>query len=234
MTNLPDQDQQRRLLYGLLGDLPARDAPISRAVWNRANRMAISSKRSSLILTASNPSRPGSSNRSIPAGAFPACSTITPTAGIIHLGKDELLLGRKGLSTPPYAQALTSHGWAALCIDAWCFGERCVRAESGNLQGNALARPGAVGEDGLRQSAGGGLPRVTGPEVDANAASGRWGLSMGSTMAWWAAALEARMRVCVEICCLTDYEGPDRGRRAGRARDLLLCASLLKHFSTSR
>ena len=29
---------------------------------------------------------------------------------------------------------------------------------------------------------------------------------MGSTMAWWVAALDTRIRVCVDLCCLTDFQ----------------------------
>src|SRR5699024_3627772 len=32
------------------------------------------------------------------------------------------------------------------------------------------------------------------------------GLSMGSTMSWWLAALDERVRVCVDLCCLTDFQ----------------------------
>jgi hypothetical protein len=29
---------------------------------------------------------------------------------------------------------------------------------------------------------------------------------MGSTKAWWLAALDERVKLCVDLCCLTDYE----------------------------
>jgi hypothetical protein len=35
---------------------------------------------------------------------------------------------------------------------------------------------------------------------------GAFGLSMGSTKAWWLAALDQRVKLCVDLCCLTDYE----------------------------
>ena len=38
------------------------------------------------------------------------------------------------------------------------------------------------------------------PEVDANRL-GALGMSMGSTKAWWLAALEPRVRVCMDVCC---------------------------------
>ena len=31
-------------------------------------------------------------------------------------------------------------------------------------------------------------------------------MSMGSTMAWWLAALDERVKVTVDICCLTDFQ----------------------------
>jgi hypothetical protein len=40
------------------------------------------------------------------------------------IGKDELLLGRPALQAPPYGRVLGEHGWAALAIDHWGFGER--------------------------------------------------------------------------------------------------------------
>jgi dienelactone hydrolase len=46
---------------------------------------------------------------------------------------------------------------------------------------------------------------VTRPDVDAERI-GTIGMSMGSTMAWWLAALDDRVKVCVDICCLTDFD----------------------------
>ena len=43
------------------------------------------------------------------------------------------------------------------------------------------------------------------PEVDAGRL-GAFGLSMGSTKAWWLAALDPRIKLCIDLCCLTDYE----------------------------
>ena len=46
---------------------------------------------------------------------------------------------------------------------------------------------------------------LTRGDVDRRAL-GTIGMSMGSTMAWWLAALDERVKVCVDICCLTDFE----------------------------
>ena len=45
---------------------------------------------------------------------------------------------------------------------------------------------------------------VSRPEVDQKRL-GTVGMSMGSTMAWWVAALDVRIKACVDICCLTDF-----------------------------
>ena len=49
-------------------------------------------------------------------------------------------------------------------------------------------------------------------------------MSMGSTMAWWLAALDERMKVTVDICCLTDFEALLAKKGLSAARRLLLRA----------
>jgi hypothetical protein len=43
------------------------------------------------------------------------------------------------------------------------------------------------------------------PEVDQQRI-GAFGLSMGATKAWWLAALDPRIRLCIDLCCLTDFD----------------------------
>jgi dienelactone hydrolase len=152
--------------------------------------------------------------------------------GDYRLGKDELLLGRKELSAPPYAKALTARGWGALCIDAWVFGERSGRTESETFKemlwkGQVLW--GRMVYDSLRA-----LDYLAArPDVDAERI-GTIGISMGSTMAWWTAALDPRIKVCVDICCMTDYAALiARGGLDGHGIYYYV-PGLLKHFSTAR
>ena len=59
----------------------------------------------------------------------------------------------------------------------------------------------------------------TRPDIDASRI-GTLGMSMGSTLAWWLAALDVRIRVCVDICCLTDFEALiDKTLMAGKFAD---------------
>jgi hypothetical protein len=147
------------------------------------------------------------------------------------LGKDELLLGRKALLAPNYAEALTSEGYAVLCIDTWLFGERRGRSESELFkqmlwEGRVLW--GMMVYDSLRAID----YLTTRPDVDANRI-GTLGLSMGSTMAWWVAALDTRVKVCVDLCCLTDYQALIETRGLDGHGIYYYVPRLLKYFSTA-
>jgi dienelactone hydrolase len=120
-----------------------------------------------------------------------------------EVGKDELLIGRPALQSPPYGELLAAHGWAALAIDHWGFGERCEPSERALVkrllwQGATLwgwrLHDTLAALDWLRTQP--GLERL--PVV-------ALGLSMGSTMALWAAALEPAIAGCVDLCCAAEY-----------------------------
>jgi hypothetical protein len=70
------------------------------------------------------------------------------------------------------------------------------------------------------------------PEVDPQRL-GALGMSMGATKAWWLAALDPRVRLCLDICCLTDYEELIRTRGLSEHGIYYYVPSLLKHFQTA-
>ncbi len=122
-----------------------------------------------------------------------------------EVGKDELIVGRPALRSPPYGEVLAALGWAALAIDHWAFGERQVEGGERRLvkrllwQGETLwgwrVHDTLAAFAWLRaQPRFAALPVVT------------LGLSMGSTMALWAAALEPGIAGCAELCCAAEYE----------------------------
>ena len=57
---------------------------------------------------------------------------------------------------------------------------------------------------------------------------------MGSTMAWWLAALDERIKVCVDICCLTDFEELIAARGLDGHGIYYYVPRLLKHFDTAQ
>jgi len=56
---------------------------------------------------------------------------------------------------------------------------------------------------------------------------------MGSTMAWWLAALDPRIAVCIDLCCLTDFRALIESGNIGRHGIYYFVPSLLKHFTTA-
>ena len=126
---------------------------------------------------------------------------------------------------------LASHGYAVLCVDTWCFGERRGRTESEVFKemlwkGRVLW--GMMVYDSLRAMD----YLVSRPDVDSRRI-GTLGISMGSTMAWWTAALDTRIKVCVDLCCLTDFESLIEARGLDGHGIYYYVPSLLKHFSTA-
>ncbi|MCL2316985.1 MAG: acetylxylan esterase, partial [Actinomycetia bacterium] len=151
--------------------------------------------------------------------------------GRYELGKDELLAGNTYLTDPPYAQALTAQGYAVLCIDAWLFGAR--RGDSESLvfkrtlwRGEYLW--GLMVYDALRA-----LDYLCGRDDVDPGRIAALGMSMGSTMSWWLAALDERVKVCADLCCLTDFETIVDTPALDGHSFYYFVPGLLKHFSTA-
>ena len=230
---MSDDVEQRGRLYDLLGDLPDRHRPISAMVVGEEDHGTFRLERLVLDLNGIEevpalfvmPKKTG--KKKVPVILYNHAH-----GGDHLLGKNELIKNRSAILQPPYAQALTDAGCAALCIDAWNFGERSGRKESELFKemlwkGQVLW--GMMVYDSLRAVD----YLSTRPEVD-TARIGTLGLSMGSTMAWWLAALDARIKVCVDICCLTDFEALIETRGLDGHGIYYYVPRLLKHFTTAR
>ncbi|MFN3982995.1 MAG: dienelactone hydrolase family protein [Caldilinea sp.] len=225
------QQAKRAILWGLLGDLPPRNRPLAaRTVWRR-DQGGYCLERLTLDLNGL---------ESVPAyfaipkgeGPFPAVLFNHSHGGNYELGKEEFVRSRAYLQETPYAIALTQQGYAALCIDHWLFGERRGRTESELFKlmlwrGQVLW--GMMVYDSIRA-----LDYLcTRPEVDASRIA-TLGLSMGSTMAWWVAALDERIKVCIDLCCLTDFDALIASRGLDGHGIYYYVPSLLKHFTTTQ
>ena len=57
---------------------------------------------------------------------------------------------------------------------------------------------------------------------------------MGSTMAWWLAALDERIKVTVDICCLTDFQTLLARKGLSLHGVYYYVPRLLKHFTTAQ
>jgi len=225
------KDARRDALYRLLGDLPPRGRPISARMVETRERDAYTLEKLELDLNGMEPVPAWFVKPRAFTGPAPAVLYNHAHGGRYELGKDEFIRGRNSLQAPPYAEALAAMGCCGLAIDAWVFGERATRTEMDAFKemlwrGRVLW--GMMVYDSLRA-----LDYLASrPEVDA-ARLATLGMSMGSTMAWWVAALDERVKVTVDICCLTDFEAlMATGNLAGHGIYYYV-PGLLKHFTTA-
>lgn len=222
---------RRRALYELLGDLPPRDRPVQFEIQDVEERetYVVETLRLDLNGLEAVPAyfvRPRGS-----AGPFPTVHYHHSHGGNYSLGKDEFLQSRDYMYSVPWAEDLARNGWAGLCIDHWCFGERRGRTESMTFKdflwhGRVLW--GMMVFDTLKATD----YLVSRQDVDPQRLAGV-GMSMGSTMAWWHAALDDRVTAIVDICCLTDFQALIEDGGLERHGLYYYVPGLLKQFTTA-
>lgn len=227
-----DEEQRRKQLYDLLGDLPPRNLEIS------ANLISIDTHENFYI---ENIQLELNGIESVPAYFIKPKNLSRPAPAILYnhyhagkykLGKDELLTPKPEEGLASYADDLSKHGYCVLCIDMWAFGERALRSENSLFKeflwkGKVLW--GMMLYDSLRAVD----YLITRPEIDSQRIA-TLGMSMGSTMAWWLTALDTRIKVCVDLCCLTDFQSLIDDDGLDRHGVYYFVPSLLKYFTTSQ
>ena len=230
---MPAEDKRaaRERLWSLLGDLPPLGRPVAAESVYSSEHASYRLESLRLDLNGAEPVPAYFVSPRSGSGPWPVVLFNHSHGGNYVTGKDELISPRGYLQDPPYAVALAEAGYAALCIDAWNFGERRGRTESALFkellwQGKVLW--GLMVYDSVKA-----LDYLaTRPDVDMTRV-GTLGLSMGSTMAWWLAALDERVKVCVDLCCLTDFHALVEAAGLDGHGIYYYVPSLLKHFTTS-
>jgi dienelactone hydrolase len=221
----------RQELLSLLGELPPRTGVVGVECAAIEERAGYTLERLVLDLNGCERvpalfTRPRGGN-----GPMPAVLFNHSHGGAYQIGKQELVTARDHLQSPPYAEALAGRGIAALAIDHWVFGERRGRSESEVFKemlwtGRVLW--GMMVFDSLRA-----VDYLTSrADIDASRIA-TLGMSMGSTMAWWVAALDERVRVCIDICCLTDFDALLAHRHLDGHGVYYYVPRILQHFSTA-
>jgi len=164
-------------------------------------------------------------------GKLPVVLFSHSHGGNYQNGKDELIRGASYLKKPVYAEALTKEGYAALCIDAWCFGERRGRTESQTFKDmlwNGRVLFGMMVFDNMRA-----VDYLTSREDVDSGRIAAMGISMGGTMSWWLAALDTRIKVCADMCSLTDFHTLSELNGFDHHGIYYYIPRLLKHFTTA-
>ena len=227
------QEQRRRELWGLLGRIPWEHRPSPPKLVSTEKNNGYVLERlildlngiedvPALLLVPDKRQKPA-----------PGLLFIHWHAGMYDLGKDQLLNGTA--VQPAYAPIFVEKGLVTLTIDCWCFGERRSEADGRSGEEDTFKAMLWKGEvlfgmmvfDELRA-----LEYLASrPEVDAGRL-GVFGMSMGAAKAWWLAALEPRVSVCIDVCGMTDFEELIRTRGLKRHSYYYYVPSLLQHFQT--
>lgn len=201
------QARRREELWGLLGDLPPRNRPITAELVSTESHPGFKLERLKLDLNGI---------EAVPAylllpekrqAKAPGLVYIHAHGGTYDVGKEELLKGREVL--PAYAPVCAEKGIVTLAIDSWCFSQRKHAADGRQGEHDAFKEMlwrGRVLWGMMMYDEVQAVTYLAGrAELDPRRI-GAFGLSMGSTKAWWLAALDERVKLCVDLCCLTDYE----------------------------
>jgi dienelactone hydrolase len=227
-----EKEARRKALYDLMGDLPPRNRPIQATLVSREETEHYVLERLVLDLNGEEPVAAVFTSAKGSSGKRPAILFNHSHGGGYDIGKKEYLEGRSYLAKPPYAETLSQLGYHGLCIDHWAFGERASRRESAifkDMLWKGQVMWGMMVYDSLRA-----LDYLASrPEVDTSRL-GTLGISMGSTMAWWVAALDERILACVDICCLTDFDALVADGGLDRHGVYYYVPSLRKHFTTAQ
>lgn len=226
-----DNQARREQLYALLGDLPNRsEAVTGRKRMEEEHHMYIL-EHWEVDLNGIEPVPALIARPKHVSGRLPAVLYNHSHGGFYKLGKQELVQGNVYLQQPSYAEALTEQGFLVMSIDMWGFGERSHRTESAIFkqmiwQGQVMW--GMMVYDNLRAF----NYLASRPDVNADRI-GTVGMSMGSTMAWWTAALEPRIQACADLCSLSDFQALIDTQQIDRHGIYYYVPQLLKYFTAT-
>jgi len=227
------QAERRRELWSLLGELPRQHRSGPAKVLRTEKHEGYTLERLILDLNGEEP---------VPALLLIPDKRQTPAPGLLYihwhagmydLGKEQLLRGVD--AQPAYAPVLAEKGIVTLAIDSWCFGERKRESDGKTGEEDAFKLMLWKGQvlfgmmifDELRA-----LDYLASrAEVDPKRI-GAFGMSMGATKAWWLAALDPRVSVCMDVCCLTDFDELIKAHSLREHGIYYYVPSLLKHFQT--
>jgi hypothetical protein len=223
---------RRTQLYGLLGKLPPRERTVSARVLSVEDRGTWVLEKLVLDLNGIEAAPAWFAKPKGASGRLPTVLFNHSHGGGYSIGKTEFIAGREYMGTPPYAQFLTSLGYNALCFDTWVFGERATRTELDTFKdmlwhGQVLW--GMMVYDALKAVD----YLVSRPDVDVQRLA-TVGMSMGSSTAQWIGALDPRLKVVVDICCLTDWHTLVEVHGLQYHGIYYYVPDLLNHFTTAQ
>lgn len=134
-------------------------------------------------------------------GKGPAILYAHSHGGRYEIGADELVNGRDYLLDAP-GPVLARAGYVTLCIDMPCFGARATITEGAASKALLWHGKSLLGQM-LCEAAAALTYLASRPDVDP-ARIGALGMSMGSTLSYFHAALDTRIAAAAHLCCFAD------------------------------
>lgn len=154
----------------------------------------------------------GSNGEAVPAFFLRPPQGHAPVPALVYchahgnrysMGRSELVEGRPALQSP-YVPDLVAAGIAAICIEMPCFGARAEPGEGPRAKAALWRGDTLFGQMLAEQLA--GVAFLAAHPLVRHDRIGAFGFSMGSTLAFWLAAIEPRIRACSALCSLADLE----------------------------
>lgn len=231
-----DEDKMRKELFDLLGDMPTK-RPVECITLDIQDKKDYILETLSLDLNGEErvpaylvrPKEPPK-NQSM---KYPVVLYNHAHGGAYELGKKELIKGAPWIYDEPYANFLTRNGYAALCIDMWCFGERNGISEREQFKqmlfrGKVLL--GMMLYDNMRA-----IDYLETRDSFDMSSLTVIGTSMGGVISQWTAALDKRVKNCVSMCSMFDVEELVKTNQLGRHNMYYTIPNFLKAgFSTAK
>ena len=132
---------------------------------------------------------------------LPAILYAHSHGGGYAIGATELLDGREYL-VDPLGPVFAHAGYVTLCIDMPVFGERSNVSESAAAKALLWMGKSLFGQM-LSEQAAALSYLASRADVDA-ARIGAFGISMGSALSYWLAAMDSRIKAVAHLCCFAD------------------------------
>lgn len=145
------------------------------------------------------------------------------------IGASELVDGREYLLSP-FGPLLARAGYVSLCMDMPTFGDRDDVLESAAVKAHIWYGTSLIGQMLSEQAA--ALTYLASREDVDPSRIGAFGISLGSTLAYWHAALDTRIRAVAHLCCYADYATLVELGAQDRHGLYVLVPGLLRHTST--
>lgn len=150
---------------------------------------------------------------------------------VFEIGKTELISGCDYMLNRGYAYDLADAGIAALCIDHMCFEERSGRTET--FMFKKLLWDGYVMWTWMVYDSLRAIDYLCSRQDIDSERIATVGMSMGSVMTQWVAALDTRIKVCVDLCCMSNFDELIRQGRYDQHGVYYYVPGLHKHFSSA-